>query len=146
MNTKINEREVDYAKNLEKAILRARLSRVEGSMFEFAKLVLELKEKRLYKSLGFKNFNDWYLDWGLPVPTVNTWLNLYRTYIDRYGFKVDDLRQVEVRILKDLLPVARSHKVTKEMLLREIDQASRMDYKDFIEILPKIKMSFGLKK
>ena len=34
---------VNYAKNIERDVLRARLSRVDGSMFDFAAMLFEFK-------------------------------------------------------------------------------------------------------
>ena len=66
------------------------------------------------------------------------------TYVVTHGFTKEDLENIEIRVLKDLLPVAHSPKVSNEKLMKVLNHVKSMNYKDFREIFPSIKASFGI--
>ena len=146
MTTVKIQREVQKVKDIERMILQARLSRKEGAMFEFAKLLWMMKNEKLYQSLGFETFRDWFYTWGFPRQTIYSWLNIHATFVVNLDFTKQELQQFEVRILKALLPVARSGAITKEKLAKVMINARSKEFGKFLELLPEIKRSFGLKK
>ena len=135
---------INYAKNLERDVLKARLSRVDGSMFEFAELLSTMKEEKIYKSLGFATFQKWYENWGFPKPTVYTWINVHATFVINFDFRKEELQEIEVRVLKALLPLARSGAMTKERLTEVMNDAKQMEFGKFLEKLPELKKYYGI--
>lgn len=144
MSNEYKNNEIDYAKNLEEKILHKRLSRTTISVIELGQLLVKFKKEKLFLLLGYKNFAIWYTNWGFPYQSINHWIRLYLTYVNSHGLTKADLKNVEVRVLKDLLPVMNSPKASKEKLLKVLNHVKSMNYKDFREILPSIKTSFGI--
>ena len=136
--------EIEYAKKLEKRILKARLSQINGSILDLGELLFELKTVEAYRFLGYEKFKDWYEDWEFPYQSVNHWLNIFTTYIINLNFNKQELSDVDVRVLKAFLPVARSNAATKNKLKDLIDKAIQMKFDKFLDLLPEIKRSFGL--
>jgi len=133
-----------YARDLEMKILKARLSTKHGGMWEFAKLLTKMKKAKLYRQLGYASFEDWFIETGFPRSTIYTWMNLERTYCDKRGFKIESLEEIENRILKCFLPLARSDQIQTHELWGEIIAATNMKFSEFLQKLPKLKKRYKI--
>ena len=141
MNTHDGDNELKFAKNIESKILRGSIG---GNKFEFAELLTVMKCKRLYKSLEFETFKEWYGYWRFSKPTVYSWMNVHSTFVKKYNFTQKELQQIEVRVLKSLLPLARSGVMAKDQLAEVMNNSKKIEFGKFLEQSPAIKRSFGL--
>ena len=133
-----------YARELEMRILKARLSRKHGGMWEFARLLARMRAAKHYKKLGYESFADWIVGSGLSKSTIYTWINLRRAYSVERGIQIESLEAIEVRILKCFLPLARSDQIQTHELWEEIIAAVEMGFHDFQKKLPGIKRHYGI--
>lgn len=134
------------ANELETKILKARHSSKHGGMWEWVRLLIKMKETKGYTRLGYESFADWVSGVDIPQSTLNTWINLYKSYHVNRTMVIDALEKVEVRILKCFLPLARSDKISTSDLWNLINRASRMDFNEFLKLLPGIKEEFGIQR
>ena len=89
-----------------------------------AELLYGLKEQKLYKFVfGMEekesNKDSWksfVAEIGVPLSTADYWIAVYKKWIIEFGFKVSDLKDINIRKMAIAIPLATSKEKATELL------------------------------
>ena len=111
-------------------LVRIKLTKANKAMFEWVENVKEMKDNKSYEQLGYAKFEDWILNHGVSMATVNNWLKVYDVYIIKHRFIYGELSEFDIKKLNIILPLAEIKGVSKEKVMEFLDSITSMHESD----------------
>lgn len=117
------------ATNLHNQLIRLKRE-MSIAFISIAEILKEIKDSELYKQLGYDYFSEYVQspEIGLNVRTAYYYIDIYETFIQKFGYKREELMEYSYDKLRKLLPIVNKEDVKVGEIM---DNAVALKWSDF---------------